>query len=143
MRFARLSPHDTIPCSCYADKMPLDEDITSPERLPVSRSPRCKSHAAKLCSVPWQGPFCPRTHSDSPSCACFYDACCDVHLNSKCFSRLSFFVSPFCLFLSGCSCNSTLCLRLDMSQSVILKQKKTFTRYKILASSFAPSTSKC
>lgn len=56
-------------------------------------------------------------------------------LNSKCFFSPSFFF-PLWLCLSGRSCNSTLCLRLDMSQSVIPKQKKTFIRYKTASLSY-------
>lgn len=71
-----------------------------------------------------------------------FNAHCDLFLESQMlFSLFLFHLWPF---LSGCSCNSTLCLRLDMSQSVILKRKKTFIRYTIACLSFCyTSTSQC
>lgn len=72
------------------------------------------------------------------SCACFFNAHCDLYLE---FQMLFFpFLFPLSSFLSGCSVNSILCLRLDTSQSVIPKRKKTFIRYKITSLSYCCST---
>lgn len=65
---------------------------------------------------------------------CFFNACLCFYVEFQ----IAFFpLFHLWLFLSGCWCNSTLCLRLDTSQSVSLKQKKTFIRYKIAASVFS------
>lgn len=63
-------------------------------------------------------------------------------LNSKC---LFFPLSPSPLtFPLWPLRNSTLCLRLDTSQSVIPKRKKTFIRYKIASLSYhCTDTSEC
>ena len=71
------------------------------------------------------------------SCACVFNAYYNLYPE---FQMLFFFPLSFSpkIFLSGCCCHSTLCLRLDTSQSVIPKRKKTFIRYKSLSSpSFA------
>lgn len=67
---------------------------------------------------------------------CSFTACLWLYLLKF---QIAFFSFLFHLwpFLFGCWCNSTLCLRLDTSLSVSLKQKKTFIRYIIATSVFS------
>lgn len=117
------------------DTLPLCKDLQWPSVL---------TQPAKVCRLS-------KAHvilgtqiiSNISSCAYFCNACCGLHSEFQMLFFLFLILFPSALSSLAAPANSTLCLRPDMSQSVILKQKKTFTRYKILASSCAPSTSKC
>lgn len=104
VKFARLHPHDNhsiILLSCHTGQTPLNEHITSLQRLAVAEcTHRSQQRSAGFLS---KAHVIPVTHiiSDVPSCACFCNACCGLHLNSKCFFPLSYFyfLLPFPLWL--------------------------------------------